>query len=130
MRYLILCFSFFFATDLVAVQQDLPKAEAPSLKDPKEIIHLQLKSLDLLIAMNQKTLHTLTELKTAIGRYQAIQEIFLQNPKDREVLYRMARIAAKLQKDIQEASLTHAFDPEFMSELALFTKIYKKKELP
>lgn len=128
-RLLFLAFAMITPFQSAKTAQDLPSIESAGLKDPKEIINLQLRSLDRLSSMTKKTLDNINELSTAIGKYQMIQEIYLQKPKDKEVLFRMAKMASNLLKKIKSSNLQHAIDPEFMKELKLFEKIYKKNEL-
>lgn len=131
MRNFILSCSFFLSMhSLAGVQQDLPKTEAPSLKDPKEIIDLQIASLDHLIRMNEKSLEMMKGLKAHIQKYKLVQEAFLLQPKDKQLLYRMSKLASSLLNEINAANLSHAFDEEFIKELVFLNKIYKKRELP
>jgi hypothetical protein len=101
-----------------------------TLKDPKEIISIQLKSLDHLIDMTKLTLENMEQLRTAITNYQTIQNLYLNRTSDKELLYRMTKMADQLLKEIKAANLSHAFDVEFLSELNLLAKIYRKNELP
>lgn len=128
----ILCAFFLLAASpiVAAVQQELPKSQPPALKDPKEIINLQLKSLDHLTEMTKMTLATMTQLRASLVKYQTIQQLYLQHTKDKELLYRMTKLANEMLLEIKGAHLTHAFDPEFISELSMLSKIYKKNELP
>lgn len=119
-----------FSTQWTSAAQDLPSMQAPGLKDPKEIINLQLKSLDHLRSMTKRTVANIDELSSAIVKYQMVQNLFLQNPKDKEILQRMTKMAFYLLRDIKKANLQHAIDPDFTKELKLFAKIYQKNELP
>lgn len=131
MRYLFSAlFTLLPVISLPAIQQELPKSEAPSLKDPKEIIDLQLNSLDHLIAMNKKSVEKMTQIRGMIANYQKIQLLYLENPRDKALLYRMSKLASQLLHEIKDSSLTHAFDSEFINELQLLDRIYKKNELP
>lgn len=103
---------------------------ALALKDPKEIISIQLKSLDHLIDMTKLSLENMAKLRTAIANYQTIQNLYLNRTNDKALLYRMTKMADQLLKDIKTANLAHAFDVEFLSELNLLAKIYRKNELP
>ncbi|MBA3602863.1 MAG: hypothetical protein H0W50_04315 [Parachlamydiaceae bacterium] len=109
--------------------QDLPSLEIAGIKDPKKIINLQLKSLDRLRSMTKMTLEKINTLHAGIGNYQMIQDLYLQQPKDKEVLFKMTKMASNLLQEIKSAHLQHAIDPEFMKELKMFEKIYKKNEL-
>ena len=129
--YNLFFLGFFVASPLAAiVQQDLPKNEPSALKDPKEIINLQIKSLDHLAEMTKMSLAKMAQLRAAILKYQTIQQLYLQQTKDKELLYRMTKLAHDLLHEIKNAHLTHAFDPEFMSELNMFSRIYRKNEVP
>lgn len=113
----------------ISSAQDLPSIETAGLKNPKDIINLQLKSLDRLSAMTKLTLENINSLYSGILRYQKIQDLYLDQPKDREVLFKTAKMASNLIVQIKSANLQHAIDPEFMKELKMFDKIYKKNEL-
>lgn len=128
-RLLFLAFATITLFQAAYAAQDLPTIESAGLKDPKEIIDRQLSSLARLSAMTKKTLESLNELSTGISNYHKVQEIYLNNPKDKEVLFKMAKMAAILLKKIKSAHLQHAIDPEFLKELKLFEKIYQKNEL-
>ncbi|MGZ3634180.1 MAG: hypothetical protein ACXU9U_03485 [Parachlamydiaceae bacterium] len=110
--------------------QDLPVIETPPLKDPKEIIDLQLKSLDHLIILTDETSKSLVNIRATIVNYQKVQNLYLDTPSDKELLYRMTKTAHLLLKEIKTKNLTHAFDPEFISELATLARIYQSHELP
>ncbi|MBA3237343.1 MAG: hypothetical protein H0T62_03210 [Parachlamydiaceae bacterium] len=110
--------------------QELQPPGLLTLKDPKEIISIQLKSLDHLIEMTTLTLENLRHLQTAITNYQTVQNLYLNRTSDKELLFRMTKMADQLLKEIKAAHLSHTFDVEFLSELKLLAKIYRKSELP
>lgn len=132
MYYSIFCTLFLLAVSPIAaaVPQDLPKGEIPALKDPKEIINLQLKSLDHLTEMTKMSLAKMTQLRASIVKYQTIQQLYLQQTKDKELLYRMTKLANDLLQEIKNAHLVHAFDSEFLNELNMLSRIYRKNEVP
>lgn len=105
-------------------------APSAAIKDPKEIINVQLNSLDHLIKMTALTLHKMEEFRQNIAEYQTVQNQYLENTQDRKLLFRMTKLAYTLQDEIKKAEMTHAFDTEFMSELNLLARIYKKKSKP
>lgn len=125
MRYFLF---FAFMIPLVCAQavQDLPTIESPRLKDPKEIIPLQLQSLDHLRTMTKNTLVQIEALQASITKYQAVQELYLQHPNDKELLQRMTKMAHNLILEIKKTNLGHAIDPDFLKELKLLDKIYQK----
>jgi hypothetical protein len=110
--------------------QEAQSPGALTLKDPKEIIAIQLKTLDHLVDMTKLTLENMGQLRTSIANYQKIQELYLTRTSDKELLYRMTKMADQLLKEIKAANLSHAFDVEFLSELNLLAKFYRKNELP
>ncbi len=114
----------------VYAAQDLPSIDHPAPKDPKEIIYLQLRSLDHLRSMTKLTLEKIDELYAAIVKYQTVQDLYLKQTNDKELLHRMTKMASQLLQQIHHANLQHTIDPEFIKELKLLTKIYKKNELP
>lgn len=130
MRHLFFCLTMLAPTLAIQAAQDLPTMEAPGLKDPKEIIGLQLKSIDHLMNLTKETYQTLEQLHKGIVNYQTVQNLYLDRPSDKELLYRMTKMANLLLKEIKRANLTHAFDPEFISELSMLANIYQKHELP
>lgn len=104
--------------------------DPPRIKDPKEIIDLQISSLDHLIAMTERTLNQLSTLRQQVKEYKEIQEQYLRNTDNNELLYRMMKTAHQLLKNIKADNLTHSFEPEFMSELNTMSQIYNKIGLP
>lgn len=99
-------------------------------KDPKELLDSQLLMLDDLIAMTQKSLAAEMEIKELIVEYQRIQESYLKNQDDKELVIKMVRMAHRILIKTQENYLTQQFDPDFISELTLFSKIASKKGIP
>lgn len=115
---------------ILSAAQSLPKQEVPPLIDPKEVIDLQLKSIDHLTSLTQDTLCSLQDLRKGITTYQTIQNHYLNNTKDKELLYQMTRMANSLLKEIKRTNLTHVFDVEFISELNMLSNLQHKHELP
>lgn len=99
-------------------------------KDPKELLDSQIAVVDDLISMTQQTLKAEQEIRTLIAEYQQIQEVYLKNTDDKEQSARMVRMAHRVLTKIQENHLTAQFDPDFISELSLFSKIAAKKGIP
>lgn len=99
-------------------------------KDPKELLDSQILMVDDLIAMTQKTLSGEQEIKKLIVDYQQVQEAYLKNQDDKELVVKMVRKAHLILTKIQETHLTAQFDPDFISELTLFSKIATKKGIP
>lgn len=99
-------------------------------KDPKELIDSQIAMMDDLIAMTKQTLNGEYEIKTLIQDYQHIQDAYLKNMDDKELVIKMVRTAHQVLTKIQENHLLQQFDPDFISELTLFSKIATKKGIP
>lgn len=99
-------------------------------KDPTELLNRQLAMVDDLIFMTQQTLKGEQEIKSLIAEYQNIQEAYLKCPDDKEQTVKMVRMAHRVLTKIQDNHLTQQFDPDFISELALFSKIATKKGIP
>jgi len=103
---------------------------AATLKDPKEILDLQISTLDDLITMTDQTLKSLRNLQKQILIYKDLQEAYIQDPEDKDLLFRMSKSANDIFEKIKTDQLTQTFDPEFISELKMLTQIYKKIGLP
>lgn len=99
-------------------------------KDPKELLGSQIAMLDDLIAMTKQTLQAETDIKALILEYQKIQEEYLRNPENKEQVIKMVRMAHRVLTKIQDHYLVQQFDPDFISELTLFSKIATKKGVP
>ena len=99
-------------------------------KDPKELLDSQLAMVDDLIVMTQQTLKGEQEIRNLIAEYQQIQEVYIRNTDDKEQVVKMVRMAHRVLTKIQDNHLTQQFDPDFISELALFSKIATKKGIP
>lgn len=99
-------------------------------KDPKELLCSQISMLDDLITMTERSLNGEKQIKTLIIDYQKIQEQYLKNQNDKDLVVKMVRMAHRILIAIQENHLTQQFDPDFISELTLFSKIAAKKGIP
>lgn len=102
----------------------------PRLKDPKEIIDLQLSSLDHLLERTQLTLAQITHLRQEVAHYQIVQERYLQDVEDRQLLSAMLHSAELLLNSIKSTHMDAIFDGEFISELSLLSQLNKKMGLP
>lgn len=131
MRHLIYIFLFCVAlSPLVEAYTPPTPIKAPSVKDPGELGGMQVKALDELMESATQTLADLQDLKDKTIEYLKLQERYLNNTKDSELLYRMTKAADTLLNKIQNDHLGHAFDKEFLDELAMLAKIYHKLGLP
>ncbi len=104
--------------------------ESHAIKDPKLIIDYQLSSIDRLIEMTDRTIANLTALRLLIDDYKQKQEIFIEQPNDKEKLYKMAKSAAQILTQAKNDNLTDALDQEFLSEVTMLAQLYRKITLP
>jgi len=111
-------------TPPMPVKIDQPHADS---LDPTD---KQLIMLDNLIAVTQENLNNQKALKQMIQDYQKLQYLYLQNPKDNEVLYHMVKAAHHLLEGIKANHLTQTFDKDFLSELTLFSNVANKRGIP
>ena len=104
--------------------------EAVGIKDPQKLLSNQMRILDVLIETTQRSLDSQQKLKQQIADYQRVQDAYLKDTTDKDTLIRMVRQAARVLDTIKEAHLTQEFDPEFISELTLFSQIANKRGIP
>lgn len=119
-----------FLTLMMLASFSIGASDIPALKDPKQIVPIQVQQLDDLIVMTERTLTNLKNISAQLKEYQNIQERYLENTKDNELLYRMIKSAHKLLETIKADNLVHSFDPEFISELNLLSQISQKIGIP
>lgn len=102
----------------------------PELVESSNTIEYQLKVLDQIIETTQKSLEGQHSLKNLIIEYQTLQQQYLKNDQDREMLFRMVKTAHHVLEGIKENHLLHLFHGDFLSELTLFSQIAAKKGIP
>lgn len=103
---------------------------APAVKDPAALIGTELARLDMLISATQQSLDGQKKLRAYIVEYQKIQDYYLKNSQDNEVLFRMVKSAFVTLKTIQDNHLEHTFDPDFINELTIVSRVAKKRGVP
>lgn len=132
-RYFGLTFVLFFNfASLVAVDaqvkpitSDIPKGA------PKEInVNSELSMLDNLIEVTQQNIDNQKKLRDLIRLYQTLQAQYLQNEDDKELLYKIVRVAYLASESVKENQLSQIFDPDFLKELNLFAQIAVKRGIP
>jgi hypothetical protein len=102
----------------------------PKVKDPAALIKNELAMLDNLIDVTKQNLENQKNLRQMIQQYMTIQEVYIKNPDDKEVLYRMVKVAHRTLDNIKQNHLTHLFDADFISELSLMSQIANKRSIP
>lgn len=90
--------------------------------EPSIVILNEIKRLDHLIAMTEKSLDNQKLLKNKLVSYQKLQLDYLENQKNKELTLRLVAVAYDLQQMINETHMNYAFDAEFLSQLAFFAK--------
>lgn len=104
--------------------------DAPRSNDPTAATAKDLVMLDHLIEATQQSLENQKMLRQQIKEYQKLQFQYLNNSQDNELLYRMVKAAYTISENIKENHLSHAFSPEFMSEINLFSQVASKRGIP
>ncbi len=115
---LILLFFAFAAMPLFGVEQN-------NSSNSNEAI--MLKSL---IEATQRSLEQQKALLEQVKKYQEMQQSYLQQPEDKDLLLQVAKSAQRLLENIQANHLTQAFEPDFLSELTLFSQVAAKRGAP
>jgi hypothetical protein len=132
MRIVFLVMYLIAFSSLIADEASAPAsfAESIGIKDPEKLLAEQLSTLDHLIEMTKLSLKNQQALRQQIQDYQKIQELYLQNTHDNDLLFRMVKLAARILESIKENHLAQNFDTEFISELTLFSQIANKRGIP
>jgi predicted patatin/cPLA2 family phospholipase len=101
-----------------------------SAPDADALITNELDRLDTLIKATQKSLDDQQTLRRYILEYKRLQELFVLNPDDNELLVKMVRSARKTLDEIYSTHLTQTFDPDFINELTFLSKVAEKRGIP
>jgi len=107
-----------------------PIIQQQEFSEEKDVVGKQLVLLDQLIAVTQENLEKQKALQKAILEYQKLQDLYLQNPNDNEVLFCMVKVAHRLLEGIKANYLTQTFDKDFLSELTVFSQVANKRGIP
>ncbi|MBS4168037.1 hypothetical protein [Parachlamydia sp. AcF125] len=105
-------------------------ADTPRFDPSNESKTDPLSQLDRVIEASGELLQKQKQLKELLAEYIHMQNAYLHNQQDREMLFRLVKIAYKAQNLIQETHLSYAFPPEFLKELSLFSQVGAKRGLP
>lgn len=90
----------------------------------------ELEQLDCLIKVTEENLDHQKALRLQVVSYLKLQDQYLQNPDDKDMLLRLAKEASKVLDSIKENHLTYSFPASFMSELTLFAGVANKRGVP
>lgn len=121
-KYLLLC--------LFALSFQL-QAESPStIKDPNALIGNEISRLDTLIQATETSLEAQKKLRTQILEYQKLQDQYLKNTKDNDLLMKLVKSAYRTLQTIKEQHLEQNFDSDFIDELRVISQPATKRGIP
>lgn len=110
---------------VTSVLNTLPEpTQSPSLVED------EIKLIDTLIYATEKNLIDQKKIKQDILDYQKGLALYMEHSSDKEVVFSVARKADALLNEIKEAHLIDTFEPDFISELTVFSQIAQKKGIP
>lgn len=121
MRYLLFLL-FFYTVPLVAVNQQQPTAAAS--------LDHEIAALNHLIETTKKNFQNQNKLLEQLKKYQEIQDQYLKDTNDNEVLFQLVKEGYALSEGIKTNQLTDLFSTEFMSELNLISQVAVKRGIP
>ncbi len=105
-------------------------ADAPKGSKKEKMVANELSILDNLIEVSEQNVETQKKLRDLIKKYQQLQSQYLQDEQNKEVLYKLVRVAYQASEIIKENHLSQVFDPDFLSELNLLAQIGQKRGIP
>jgi hypothetical protein len=118
-----------FATSF-AFAKDAEKAEYLPQEDTLEQVQDETSRIDTLIKATEENLVREKKLKILIQEYRKIEDACIQNPKDTDLLFKLAKTGKEALDCIQETNLSDYFQPEFIKELQRLSQIANKKTPP
>ena len=101
-----------------------------SIKDPAALIGNEISRLDSLIQATEKSLDAQRKLRVQIAEYQKLQDLFLKNPKDNDLLLKVVKSAYRTLQTIKENHLSQTFDADFIDELTVLSQPATKRGIP
>lgn len=108
-------------------------AETPSMtsiKEPAALLGNEIARLDTLIQATQQSLEGQKKLRERIVEYQKIQDLYLKQPQDNDLLFKLVKSAYRTLESIKENHLTETFDPDFINELTVLSQAANKRGVP
>lgn len=129
----LICCLFFLMSNFsmqVFARENSMSPDLKTVKDPANLINHEISRLDNLIQATQQSLEGQKRLRDCIVEYQRIQNLYLQNTNDNELLFQMVKSAYRTLSSIKENHLTQTFDIEFISELTMLSQIATKRGIP
>lgn len=121
----------FLVTFLAATAVLQAAADAPySIKDPAALIGNEIARLDTLIKATEQSLEGQKQLRLQILEYQKIQEQYLKNPNDNDLLLKLVKSAYRTLQTIKNNHLMQTFDSDFIDELTVLSQPATKRVIP
>lgn len=105
-------------------------AATPGIKDPEALIGNEIARLDDLIQATEMSLEAQKKLKAEILDYQQLQNQFLNNSKDNELLLKLVKSAHRTLRTIKDNRLENMFDTDFIDELTVLSQPAAKRGVP
>ncbi len=90
----------------------------------------ELSRIDSLISATEESLIRQKKLRTLIADYRKIEKNCLENPKNSDLLFKLAKAGKAVYDGVQETYLADYFQPEFVKELQKLKVIADKKSIP
>lgn len=115
----------FLIISLLAIGNPTFEAPAPNT-DPVQVVD-ELGMLEDLIAATEFNLAKEKELRKLVLVYQEELSLYIKNSSDKDLVLRVAKTAHKLLSEIKTLHLVESFQPNFISELTLFSQIALKR---
>lgn len=107
------------------VTRDVPKPVQPFIETKN-----QVEMMNNLIGATQKNLEAQKMIREQVVAYQKLQDLYVRNSQDKELVFQMVKAAHRLLENIKENNLTQAFDQDFLSELTVFSQVATKRGVP
>lgn len=105
--------------------------EVPSpIKDPNALIGNEISRLDTLIQATELSLEGQKKLRGQILEYQKLQDQYLGNSKDNDLLMKLVKSAYRTLQTIKDNHLEQTFDADFIDELTILSQPASKRGIP
>jgi hypothetical protein len=99
-------------------------------KDPNALIGNEITRLDTLIQATEYSLEAQKKLRTQIVEYKMLQDQYLENTKDNDLLLKVVKSAYRTLQTIRDNHLELNFDPDFIDELTVLSQPAMKRGIP
>lgn len=121
-------FKIIFLVSLFAcpIQAAIP----PPIKDPKALIGNEIVKINTLIHATECSLEAQKKLYAQIMEYNQLQEQYLKNSKDNDLLLKLVKSAYRTLQTIKDNHLELNFDADFIDELTVMSQPIKKRGIP